>query len=105
MDKVVNDLASLEILAVVLITIGLDALPKLKAWWGPINKTQKQLIIVGIMFLISVVSVLVRCYRGEFCPADPVDWIIVTVEGLLINFIVANGTYFGTRHITKGQPE
>jgi len=102
MENIVGDLVSLETAVVVLIAFGLDAVPGIKPRWEKKNAAQKQVWIIVIMFLVSAAWAGVECYRGA-CPADWVEWLIVTLDAFIVNYIIANTTHFGTRHLTKAQ--
>jgi len=100
MDEIINDFVTLQTVAAIIISFALDVLPWLKPWWKEKNAAQKQIWIIAIMFLLSAVFAGVNCYRG-ICPADWIDWIIVTLEGFIVNYIAANTTHYGTRHLTE----
>jgi amino acid transporter len=104
MEEIVKDLATLETVVVVLIAFGLDAIPGIKDWWNKKNPAQKQIWIIAIMFLLTVLAQLVTCYRG-ICPADWIDWIFVTIDAFIVNYLIANTTHYGTNYMTGGNKE
>lgn len=96
----------LDVLVSGLIAFVLELIPPIKSRWDRLNSAQKQAVMIGIVFVITVGSTAYQCfYRGGLCPADFVDYVIALGVQFLINLTVNQGTYRGIKHLPKSERE
>lgn len=98
----------IEQVVVALVAIALDAFPRLSGWWDEFNERQKQLLILAIIFVITILASAYECAAGRACPAGDLagwgDYAVQLAIAFIVNLTISQGAHFGSRYLTDSQP-
>ena len=71
MDTIVE--YSPAMLFAALLALLLEWFPKLKTWWESLSAAKKTTLNALGVAVISILAMMIPCWRGGECPADPLD--------------------------------